>query len=148
MNKLLQILLVTLLFPYNAEASPVVGLHTISLHSPSREWQNNSNFGLYYRDQDITIGAYRNTLHRNALYLGYSVHYGPFSLMIGGITGYKKQVGYQGKTLGNSEHVVSLMAAPSVVLPKVLGTSPRITFIPGIGSTHYSVFHLSLEWGR
>lgn len=50
-------------FVTNCKAQTTVGLHLVSHHFPQRDYQNNTNPGIYVRTESgLTAGIYRNTL--------------------------------------------------------------------------------------
>lgn len=156
-----------LICAWSANAS-TFGLHLLSTHIPDGPGLNNQNAGAYVRfDNGLTTGGYRNTINRNSFYLGYTAESGPFSLTVGGITGYQKQrrpvscIEFEGTIkprarncwyeVGRTNAVVAPMIVPSVALPAFNGANgqqitPRLSFMPGIGKgSGGSVIHLSIE---
>ena len=75
-------------------SATTVGLDTFSHHFPSKDFQDNSNFGLYFKlDNGFTAGAYHNTLRRTSVYAGWTWNIaGPVDLTVGLISGYQKKV--------------------------------------------------------
>lgn len=132
--------LVVLLACCSAKADTTVGLHVASHHWPDRDYQNNSNPGLYVRTPDgWTFGGYRNTLRRTSVYAGYTWESGPFALGAGLITGYQRRDG-----VGAWRTPVAPFIVPSVALPRMFGVTPRLSIIPGTPKNE-SVLHFSIE---
>jgi hypothetical protein len=148
-----------------------VGLHTFSAHLPAKDYQNNDNFGVYYRDGPWQVGAYRNTLNRVSFYGGYVQDLpGGFGLMAGLVSGYQKkchavytpyQQGYLGpegiyyKTeydhtrtdcFGSSRGAVTALLALSWAAPfKFWGAQPEVMVMPPFPK-HSAVVHAALRW--
>ena len=157
----------------DAKADTTVGLHLASHHFPSYDYQQNFNPGVYVRfDNGLTAGGYRNTIGRNSFYVGYTLEgkETPFALTVGAITGYQKRStvtqvvtpipcpdpasmircseGHPETTwMGTSKGAVTLMFAPSIRLPEVLGVTPRVSVVPRLGAGSSTVVHLSIERG-
>lgn len=139
-----------------------MGVHLYSVHAPAKDYQNNENPGLYIRTAEgWTAGVYRNTLRRTSVYAGYTVDYAPFSLTVGAISGYQRKYErvvagpngecdngtgfrYCTQQTGATRGAITLLLAPSVALPPVLGAVPRVSYVPGLAGAA-NVFHLSLE---
>ena len=140
-----------------------VGLHLVSHHFPAKEYQNNVNLGIYARYDNVVVGTYRNTLSRQSVYAAYAFDYGPFTLMVGAVTGYKSHVVSEttscrqddmgpmnetgcttAQTRLGFKYAVAPMLSPSVRLPEILGLTPRLSYMPGFGVAS-SVLHLSIE---
>lgn len=143
-----------------------LGVHTFSLHSnkdPLDHFnQNNVNLGGYVRYGDWVGGAYYNTLRRPSVYLGYMLEPLPtdrVALTLGFISGYQKErVEYKGNCpypgyngycwdiQGYSDHKLSLMISPSVVLLRHDSYAARLGYVPRIGGVNRSsVYHLMFE---
>jgi len=95
MNRLFAFFLICCLY---AAVSPckaqVIGLHTISMHTPDRG-QVNSNWGVYMRTGATELGVLKNSYNRPGAYLSQQFdlaqgQYGAFRLQIGGAYGYKR----------------------------------------------------------
>jgi len=146
-----------------AKAETVVGIHLASHHFPAQDWQRNANPGLYVKTDDhVVAGLYRNSLGRTSGYLGYVLESErwPVALTIGLVSGYQKRpevttpsadgrcdAGGPPPCLalrGVSNSRLTLMLAPSVRLPAILGLTPRLSVIPRFG-TASTVLHLSVE---
>jgi hypothetical protein len=137
-------------------ASLILGAHLVSYHTAREPYYHNVNPGVYVECDGWTAGAYRNTLGRNSLYAGYTLHQGPFALSLGVASGYQKKItpwacrsGYISTEanpctlgIGTSNGKVIPMIAPSVLLGPA-----RLWYLPRVGSSS-SAFHLSLqrEW--
>ena len=153
----------TLLAASLCHAETTIGLHTMSLHIPAHDDQNNHNWGLYVEHDQWVVGGYHNTLSRTSLYAGYEFKVGPFDLFAGAISGYQKKTSPYGyywiDTPDNGHNVVQVpsvtrgytpgavapILVPSYRLPwSVDGVSARIHYMPGFfgGS---QVLHLSIE---
>jgi hypothetical protein len=119
----------------------VVGLHIASAHLPDNG-ENNFNPGIYARTESGWVaGIYNNSFHRPTAYLGkqweWSGGFGPWSLALGGATGYDREV-----------HLpITPLVDVSLRLPEVLNYTPRLHFVPGAIMGKPSVIHLSLERG-
>jgi hypothetical protein len=140
-------------------SSIVFGVHLASIHIPAHEGQQNFNPGVYARmESGVTVGTYHNTLGKQTFYAGYTVERGPFALTPGLASGYQRSQ-YpapcsKAQTAAGSTHCwyttpgsktyLMPMLAPSVRLPAVLGVTPRVSYIPGLGGSS-NVFHLSIE---
>ncbi len=136
-----------------------VGIHVVSAHAPSRDYQNNANFGAYYvASSGVTFGGYRNTLRRTSLYIGYtaSTNFGisalprdTFALTWGAITGYQRRMesgpGGVPESRGFARGAVAPMLAPSVRVPVSAAGAARVFFIPSVARSESSVLHLALE---
>jgi hypothetical protein len=141
----------------------VIGLHLFSTHVPNMESTNNVNPGLYARTADgWQAGVYMNTLDRTSVYVAKAFSHGPFSLVLGAMSGYQEKttevpaVGADGsckttgyapcyQTQGHTRGAIGPMLALSYAAPEILGTTPRLSVMPGWGDTH-TVIHLSVEW--
>jgi hypothetical protein len=148
----------------------VIGLHLVSAHVPEAKYTNNENPGVFVRTESgWTAGIYRNSLKRTSVYGGFTfttdaVAILPLSLTVGVVSGYKKRrvetscaaLGISSVPFsdvcfhyeGNSRTNASLMLSPSVALPaaqQYIGVVPRLSYIPNIGTSRFSVFHLSVE---
>jgi hypothetical protein len=132
------------------------GLHVSTVHIPASDHLNNVNPGAYVRyDNGATAGFYRNSYKRLSVYAGWTWESGPFALTVGGITGYKRvdvpctgdrlEAGFTRCWDGSSSSAISPLIAPSVVLPDVLGVTPRVTVLPKIESKGSTVIHLAVE---
>ena len=150
-------ILIAVFFSCSAHAQGIVGIHITSMHLPERENINNINPGIYYRDPSgFVLGTYLNSVRRQSVYLGYTAEMGIWAVTIGAVTGYQKKhdPNYcdKGKIdlpkapcwSGYSSGAVTLMFAPSVRLPEIMGVTPRLTIIPSLG-VNSSVLHISLE---
>lgn len=109
-----------------------LGAHIGSHHMPAKNY-NNSNPGLYYRnDEGWTAGFYRNSLKKDSVYAGYTWKFGALDVTTAGVTGYF--------------HKVQPLLVPSVSLPSVYGVTPRIAYIPRVEKKIGShVVHLMVE---
>jgi hypothetical protein len=130
-----------------------IGVHLASVHVPSEPWQQNFNPGVYaMTDDGWTAGVYRNTIDRTSVYAGKAFTYGPFSLVVGVVSGYQHETWHGTKCpngsygmggaqcyLGYTKHALGPMIAPSVLVFDHV----RLTYLPGIHTS--SVFHLSIE---
>lgn len=141
----------------------ILGAHLVSSHVPAREGQNNLNLGAYVQfENGVTLGGYRNTLHRNSFYIAETVDAGQFSLTLGLISGYEERRTYRyaapGETCnaaghtrcwqdeGFAKHKWTLMATPSYRFAPIAGITPRVSIVPRLGKTEGSTaIHLSLE---
>lgn len=125
----------------------VIGLNVASVHVPAIDGQNNVNPGIYVRHESgWGGGAFRNTLKRTSVWAGYTFTHEPFSLTVGGITGYKWERITEHEVKGFSKHAVTLMVTPSAALPEVFGVVPRVSYMPKLGeATRSNTFHLSIE---
>lgn len=144
-----------------------IGLHVASVHVPAHDYQKNFNPGIYARlDNGVTLGAYSNTLGRASFYGAWTTpEFYRLSLTIGAVSGYQKklvktetvqcvapegsmcinptyQVGYYE---GSSSGAVTLMLAPSIRGPELMGLTPRLSIIPRMGAGSSTVLHLSIE---
>lgn len=165
--------LITALFFSSAHADTTVGVHLWSKHIPAHAYQNNDNMGLYARVDNVQVGVYKNTLNRYTAYAGYVQPIGPVDVMVGVASGYKthctthsvvepekleKRLAGQERPLqgaktvssweecyGFSKHRLTPTMAVSYAAPEVLGATPRIWLLPGLGKGS-SVVHLSMEW--
>lgn len=154
-------IVLSMLFGGKAQAQTTMGLHLASVHIPARDYQHNVNPGLYVKADTtwlpVTVGAYRNTLGRNSVYLAGVLERGPFALAVGAVTGYQRKteaVACQSpyanvctRSMGVSSGLLALMFAPSVRLPTIGGATPRLSIIPSLGRGTSTVLHLSVEWG-
>lgn len=177
--KLIKLLLCSLVFvlidPVSAtesESSPAyLGLHTMSVHLPKKDYQNNQNWGFYVERNHWQVGVYSNTLDRASIYGGYvqplawDIH-----LMVGVVSGYQErcdaryelrtyqvlgptgiedrtervQVGEDcyGSSRGFLAPMLALAWRPQA---KFLGASPEIV-VPAVLPKQSLVVHLSLRW--
>ncbi len=149
-------------------AGAVLGVHLFSAHVPAQDGQNNDNWGAYVSLADgVTLGAYRNTINRQSVHLGYAWKSGPFAVELGVVSGYQRKMyggywrigGAQRAPAGHSDYyepsyqwgysagAIVPMISPSILLPVeiVPNVRPRISFIPGFGHGTSNVIHLSLE---
>jgi hypothetical protein len=144
-----------------------IGAHLVSTHIPAQSYQNNFNPGFYLRmNSGLTIGAYYNTLKRSSYYLAWTTpEFAYMSVTMGVVSGYQKKLVHvettktpcdpessgcyhlhtTGTWEGSSSGAVTLMLAPSVRLPQVLGITPRVSVIPRFGAASSTVVHLSIE---
>lgn len=124
-------------------AAVTIGMHIHSAHIPSKDSDENQNYGLYVRtDSGLTVGGYKNTLRRNSFYIGQSFQLiGPVDVTLGGITGYSIKDG-QGWSRSYIAPLVALSAASPV---QVMGVTPRLTLVPGHLIKARTVLHLSVE---
>jgi len=142
--------------------SVTIGLHTMSVHVPAHDYQNNANFGLHVETQDgIAFGGYHNTIRRTSLYAGKRFVFASLpnaAITIGALSGYQRKVtpkpcereGYEGcdHKEGFTRGAIGLLVAPSYTLP--LGTAPdavkaEFVFMPGLVHGSTSVMHLVLK---
>lgn len=139
-----------------AAQAQTIGIHAASMHFPTEAGQNDVNPGAYVIfDSRVVLGAYYNTIRRASVHLGYAFEAGPFSLTVGAVTGYQERrvttpcttacatAGW--RTVGIGHGYLTPMLSPGVVLPAVLGVTPRISYLPGFGFSA-SVVHLSFEF--
>ena len=118
-----------------------IGIHLWSKHHPSNDYQNNDNYGMYYKSSDYEIGYYRNTLRRNSFYAGKNYSYGQIDFFVGGITGYKRE-GCNCQTDGFSPWVVTPIIVPSIRFQNL-----RVSIVPNFSPfSPIGVIHTSLEF--
>jgi hypothetical protein len=160
-------LLAALAFTAQADLLPtVVGAHLVSYHverggssDPGDKGWNNKNPGIYARWRNgLTLGAYRNSLFKNSVYLGWTVSDSAdrLALTLGAVSGYDKMTDGPGdyqavrcdSTNGcrtvNLKSVIVPLFVPSVRIGITNHLSARFSVlaIP----QHPAALHLSLEW--
>lgn len=115
-----------------ADTIDAVGMHVGSQHFPAKDF-NNSNPGIYIKMKSgLTAGTYYNSERRVSVYVGQTYDWGPMSVTLGGITGYKM--------------AVMPMVVPSIRLLRNETTSVRIAVLPKIEKQGATVVHLMLEY--
>lgn len=133
------------------------GIHTVSQHLDGDKDYSNVNPGVYYiADSGLTAGYVRNSFKRNSVYLGQAFTHDRYSLLVGGITGYKEEriakecprAGYVGcyTVSGDSKYNIKPLLVPSVVSDKWQGIAARLSYIPKMGKHGAHLFTLSLEY--
>ncbi len=88
-----------ILFFSNCQAQ-TIGLRTISHHFPNESTYNNQNYGIYYSDESVTFGYYKNTFRKDSFYIGRTFNKNQYSMFVGGITGYQKDNNPTGQKSG------------------------------------------------
>jgi hypothetical protein len=125
------------------ESSGVIGFHIRSWHSkPGFE---NMNPGVYYMNNGIVFGFYRNSYRRNSVYGAYHIQLPIIDgidagLSLGLVSGYRKNRLELGKT-----GIVPLVF-PSVAVSFDNKVAMRIGIIPNVfGRNGANVIHVALE---
>lgn len=124
-----------------------VGLHWLSGHT--RGGYEAVTPGLYLRTgQGATVGAYRNSYHHLAAYVGVTqdLRVSPsvtVSLTLGVIAGYREGQVTPGP---RGDLTLAPLVAPSILIHDSDGTGARFTFLPPTSPKGAGVVHLSLEW--
>lgn len=144
--------------------SIIIGIHLVSLHVPAEDFHNNQNWGLYARTESgWAAGGFRNTLDRNSFYLAKSWERGNWSLTLGAISGYQKEMvqeapkGQNGQCAdgnappcmverGKFNGAIGPLVAISYAMPKMGSITPRLSLIPPVGSGDATTLHLSVEF--
>lgn len=128
--------LLGLSMPAQASEDWTLGAHVASVHVPALKNQNNFNPGAYVvAPNGVTVGAYHNTMRKTSVYVGYLAHFKYADVLVGGVTGYKKELG----------RAVMPLVAVSHAFDEVLGWHPRVTYIPKATPKATHLLHLSLE---
>lgn len=108
------------------------GMHIGSQHYPSRDF-NNLNPGGYVRwDGGLTIGGYYNSERRMSAYAGYTTSWGPATITVGAITGYRR--------------AVLPFVIPSLTIAQAGNVSARLAVLPKVERSGSTVVHLMLEF--
>lgn len=126
-----------------------IGVHLISHHTPSRDY-NNVNPGVYYSDSGIpcgngmVAGIYKNSFHRSSVYAGcYMSLFESGSLrldVLGGLS-----TGYQKNQAPIRVGDFALVVVPSLRIKVAPEMAARISFRPRLGDRHSAVIHFSME---
>ena len=175
MNVRIAIALVLCCLAFAATAQTTIGVHTVSIHAPDHG-ENNSNWGAYVQHKRLIVGGYRNSLNRDTGYVGYvhPLGYG-FDVMGGLASGYQKRCHGYSVIVGEKLHITHAKhGAVKTVTPvyeqrescsgfargfltpalalgytapfAVLGATPKLTLVPGMGNKSSTVLHLSLQF--
>ncbi len=158
-----------------AASAQTIGLHTVSIHAPDHG-ERNDNWGAYVQHKRLIVGGYRNSLNRDTGYVGYVHPLGHgFDVMAGLASGYSRKCesytvqtgeklhatkhnGEYSKTVtpvyetrercsGFGRGALVPVAAISYSAPfSVLGATPKLTLVPGMGNKSSTVLHLSLQF--
>lgn len=176
MNLRITLALILCSLAFAASAQTTMGLHTVSIHAPNGS-ENNDNWGAYVQHKRLIVGGYRNSLNRDTGYVGYVHPLGHgFDVMAGLASGYTRQCqsytvqtgekltitkhkGEYSKTTtpvyetrercsGFGRGALVPAAALGYTAPfSVLGATPKLTLVPGMGNKSSTVAHLSFQWG-
>lgn len=105
----------------------IIGIHLATAHIDATKPLNDYNPGIYVQTtNNIVVGTYYNSIKRQSTYVGYNYSIGPIDVVVGGTTGYYKDV--------------LPMVMPSTKLGPV-----RLTFLPKTDITSAHVLHFSIE---
>lgn len=141
---------ITVLVPFMA-AAQVFGLHLGSIHDPDPgNKANNTNPGLYVRlDNGFTVGAYKNSLHQDTGYVGWTTpEFWRVSVTLGVASGYRSD-GLIPLAVPTLRLLTFYAGADGLSLtddPEKEGaTSVRFAWIPRIEEKGTNVYHLMVE---
>lgn len=113
--------------------TPTVGVHVGSHHFPARDFTN-FNPGLYARwGNGLTVGALRNSERRFSAYAGHTSEWGPFTLTVGVITGYRRSD-------------VLPLVVPTVRVGRIGQSTVRLALLPQVASGGATAIHLMMEF--
>lgn len=122
--------------PAQATDTWTLGVHVATAHIPARQYQNNFNPGAYVvAPNGVAVGAYHNTVRRTSVYVGYQMRFKHADLLLGGVTGYKEELG----------HAVMPLVAVSRAFDIGLAWKPRVTYVPKATPKSSHLLHLSFE---
>lgn len=118
-----------------------IGMHTVSRHSPSGDYQN-ANPGLYVMaDNGLIFGGYRNSFGRLTYYAGWTTpEWHRLSLTLAAGTGYRPD---EVPALSNG---LSVLAAPTIRLVTIGQASLKMVWLPRVEKSQVEVLHWTVEW--
>lgn len=144
--------------PGSALGGWVLGVHVGTRHFPERAHLRDVNPGLYAISPGGWVaGACRNSLGRTSVYGGKVWSWGPASLTLGAISGYRRRPTIHEAVCSDSAYTycdrwdtgvkteLTLLLAPSIALPSIAGVTPRISYLPSYGQLKSQALHLSAE---
>jgi hypothetical protein len=109
----------------------LIGLHLLSAHAAPG--YQSATVGIYAQSPEgWTAGVLRNSEGRLSAYAGHTSEWGPVSLTVGGIGGYKR---------GGLQPLL----VPSVRVIEVGDLAARLSLIPPPGQGGSAALHLSVE---
>lgn len=125
-----------------AIAAVSVGLHLGSVHVPAKDYQRNTNPGVFVMGDEFVGGVYANSIGRTTVYGAYRHELGHgFSVAAGLGTGYQEKDGL-GFSRGALAPVVALIYESPI---RFLGASPVVFLVPGTNKSS-TVANLGLKW--
>ena len=107
-----------------------IGIHLATYHTDRSQGYNEFNPGIYAECEGPTIGTYYNSVRERSTYIGWTEHFGPFSLTAGFVSGYHPR------------------NAIPMLIPSVKVGNVRIMIVPLVPEADHntSAIHLAVEF--